>query len=78
MTDTRAEIRTNDIFTMWLKIPSLTEMCWQALLTYIPNIGQLDKQKLFQAGVPMYYLNQVEFLNSSDQKTLQCCKLVSS
>lgn len=61
VTNTREEIRTNLILSIWLKIPTLSDMCWQALLSYIPDIAQMDKKDLFLAGVPLKYLEQVDF-----------------
>lgn len=74
VTNTHEEIRTNDVYSMWLKIPSLSQMSWQALTMYIPNIGLLDKHSLFQAGVPMCYLNELEFADSSVKEN-QICSL---
>eukprot|EP00088_Acartia_fossae_P030476 TRINITY_DN3145_c0_g2_i14.p1 TRINITY_DN3145_c0_g2~~TRINITY_DN3145_c0_g2_i14.p1 ORF type:complete len:419 (-),score=42.95 TRINITY_DN3145_c0_g2_i14:221-1477(-) len=48
--------RTNDIYSFWLKVPSLRSMAWEAVKFYIPKINRLPKGKLREIGVPMDYI----------------------
>lgn len=45
-------LRTNEVHKMWVKIPSLSEMCWDALTFYHPTIADRSKQELLSVGVP--------------------------
>lgn len=50
--------RTNDIHRMWVTIPKLSEMCWDALLYYNPSIPKLERSQLLQAGIPPRYVDR--------------------
>lgn len=47
--------RTNDIYKMWTTIPKLSEMCWEALVHYYPQMPKLEKTQLMEAGIPPKY-----------------------
>lgn len=48
-------LRTNDLMKMWVKIPKLSEICWEALVHYYPRIADKDKSELLKSGVPPKY-----------------------
>jgi hypothetical protein len=48
--------RTNNVLKMWLVIPPLEKLCWQALCDTIPQDGRLDTNKLGSLGCPKYLL----------------------
>lgn len=52
--------RNNHLHKMWLKIPKLSDMCWEALQHYHPALSKAEKTTLLQAGVPHNYAAQVE------------------
>ncbi|CAG0902344.1 unnamed protein product [Darwinula stevensoni] len=51
--------RTNSVYSIWLKIPSLKEMCWEAVLHYAPWLDKVPSQNLVEAGVPQDLANRV-------------------
>lgn len=51
--------RTNDIYSTWLCIPNLTEICWEALLCYYPHMYKCDTDKLIDIGVPKRFLDRI-------------------
>lgn len=53
--------RVNDIYKMWMKIPKLSAICWEAVLHYYPNIKNNNTEKLLEMGIPK---NFVVALNS--------------
>lgn len=55
--DTR---RNNDIYCVWLRIPKLSEMCWEALLHYTPQIVSYSRQKLINIGLPRHFVDRLE------------------
>lgn len=61
VTDIEANTRTNALYSVWLKVPPLVEMCWQAVLHYIPRIANLSKHQLLEEGVPQKFLNRIDF-----------------
>ncbi|XP_054720269.1 kelch domain-containing protein 10-like [Uloborus diversus] len=77
VSDLTQNVRSNELYSVWIKIPPLAEMCWQAILTYIPNIALLERQKLVKTGIPIQYINQIEFSKSSEIENKNCCKLLS-
>lgn len=58
--------RTSEVYSMWLSVPKLKEMCWQALLKYVPNVGSVPRVTLLQMGVPLEYVDRIDYqaLNS--------------
>jgi hypothetical protein len=45
-------VRTSDVYSIWLKIPSLKESCWEIVSSLIPDIEHKPKPELFQLGIP--------------------------
>ncbi|KAL0270795.1 UNVERIFIED_CONTAM: hypothetical protein PYX00_008088 [Menopon gallinae] len=52
--------RTNEIFSMWVIIPKLKEICWEALLFYSPNITKCSASKLIDSGVPNEFVERLQ------------------
>jgi len=47
--DTR---RSSKLFAVWLRVPSLKETCWQALIESQPDILDQPRQSLLEVGIP--------------------------
>lgn len=45
-------VRTNDLHKMWAKIPTLSEICWEAMTFYHPSIANQTKEELLSIGIP--------------------------
>ncbi|XP_013194616.1 kelch domain-containing protein 10 homolog [Amyelois transitella] len=54
-----ATCRNNILYKVWLCIPSLTEICWEALLNYHPNLEGLSRQRLLAIGIPSHLVNRL-------------------
>lgn len=52
--------RNNHLHKMWLRIPKLSDMCWEALQVYNPALNKIEKSTLLQVGVPQKYAAQVD------------------
>lgn len=52
-------IRTNTIYSTWLCIPKLSEMCWEAVLLYFPHIVHCDHDELLNVGLPRNYVKRL-------------------
>lgn len=52
--------RSNDIMSLWLQVPRLSEMCWEALLHYHPHIINLSKVKLINLGIPERFVKRLD------------------
>lgn len=52
--------RTNNLLKMWLVIPLLERLCWEALCDTIPQGQRLDTAKLGNLGVPRYLLTDYD------------------
>ena len=48
--------RTNNVLKMWLVVPSLEKLSWEALCDTIPPDRRLDTCKLGNVCVPRYLL----------------------
>jgi len=51
--------RTNKVYSAWLRVPSLRCLCWEAMKHYIPNIADVQPDKLRELGVPGDYIETV-------------------
>ncbi|XP_018563263.1 kelch domain-containing protein 10 homolog isoform X2 [Anoplophora glabripennis] len=55
--------RSNTIYSAWLCIPKLSEICWEAVLYYSPHINKCGVDDLINIGLPRHFLQR---LNNSD------------
>lgn len=53
--------RTNSIYSTWLCIPKLSEMCWDAILHYNPEIVNNKSEKLLEAGIPRSLVDRIQW-----------------
>jgi len=44
--------RSSKVFAVWLRVPSLKESCWQALVESRPDILCQPRRQLLEIGVP--------------------------
>ncbi|XP_059226065.1 kelch domain-containing protein 10 homolog isoform X2 [Stomoxys calcitrans] len=49
--------RRNDLFKMWMTIPKLSDICWDAITHYNHNLHRFDRATLLGAGIPDRYVN---------------------
>lgn len=59
--DNNVKRRINDVYKIWMKIPKLSAICWEAVLHYYPSMKYNDSEKLLEIGIPK---NFVAALNS--------------
>lgn len=52
--------RTNAVHSVWLTIPKLSEICWQALNHYCPNIIDKTPEELFKIGIPLKFVQRLD------------------
>uniref|UniRef100_A0A1B0FDL9 Kelch domain-containing protein 10 homolog n=1 Tax=Glossina morsitans morsitans TaxID=37546 RepID=A0A1B0FDL9_GLOMM len=53
------EVRRNCLFKMWMTIPKLSEICWDAITYYNNNLHYYNREKLLQIGIPERFVNRV-------------------
>lgn len=54
-------MRTNELHKMWVKIPKLSEICWDALTFYHPTIADRRKEELLSVGVPRKFAERATY-----------------
>lgn len=52
------EVRTNDLHKVWIQIPKLSEICWDALSFYHPKIVDQSAEDLLSVGVPRKFVEK--------------------
>ncbi|ODN03958.1 Kelch domain-containing protein 10 [Orchesella cincta] len=52
--------RTNKLFKIWLVVPKLKEMCWEALLHYRPDICRQRRSSLLKSGIPNEFISRLQ------------------
>ncbi|CAH0555395.1 unnamed protein product [Brassicogethes aeneus] len=52
-------VRNNLIYSTWLCIPKLSEMCWEAVLHYSPNIVKSKQEDLIDIGLPRHFIQRL-------------------
>lgn len=56
---TQRSDRMNDLHKMWIKIPKLSEISWEAMIHYWPRLYSMEPEKLRLLGVPDEFVNRV-------------------
>lgn len=51
--------RTNDIYKIWIKIPSLKQLSWHSFFLHVKHIDRIDRTLLLEAGVPQEYVELI-------------------
>lgn len=51
--------RRNYLYKMWMTIPKLSEMCWDAITYYNDNLDLYDRKALLSAGIPKSYTDRL-------------------
>lgn len=51
--------RTNRVHATWLCIPKLSEICWEALLHYYPQLNNCCKESLINSGIPRNFVQRL-------------------
>lgn len=59
VTHIKNNTRTNRIFKIWLTVPKLKEICWEAMLHYRKDIRQRSRSYLLEAGIPNEFVQRV-------------------
>ena len=61
VTNVQENARTADVCKIWLKIPSLKEISWEAILHYWPRLPyNSTRMALYEAGIPTSFLDRIE------------------
>lgn len=53
--------RTNAVYSAWLTIPKLSEICWQALNYYYPKLRDCSPDILLHIGIPLKFVQRFDF-----------------
>ncbi|XP_033153670.1 kelch domain-containing protein 10 homolog [Drosophila mauritiana] len=51
--------RRNDLYKMWMTVPKLSEMCWDAITYYNDNLDLYDRKTLLKAGIPKRFTERL-------------------
>ncbi|VVC92686.1 kelch domain-containing protein 10 homolog [Leptidea sinapis] len=54
-----ATCRNNKLYKVWLCVPKLSEICWEALLDCYPNLDQVSSGSLLDVGIPRHFINRL-------------------
>lgn len=53
--------RTDAIHSVWLTIPKLSEICWEALNYYYPHLRRKSFDELLHIGIPLKFLQRIDW-----------------
>ena len=59
MISERNQKRINHLYTILLKVPKLTDICWTKLVTNYPKVLTLQKKTLCDLGVPANFIKRI-------------------
>jgi Kelch motif len=51
--------RTNKLLKVWVTIPKLSAIAWEALIHYYPKMHNAPKSFMLEKGIPMHFANRV-------------------
>ncbi|CAD7014793.1 unnamed protein product [Ceratitis capitata] len=57
--DIKHSRRCNDLYKMWMTIPKLSEICWEAVLHYTPNLKMTSYTQLLKMGIPLSFAQRI-------------------
>lgn len=52
-------IRSDKLLKMWVTIPKLSSICWEAILYYFPQVYRLSRKELRKRGVPIHLVDRI-------------------
>uniref|UniRef100_U5ETG6 Putative scruin like at the midline n=1 Tax=Corethrella appendiculata TaxID=1370023 RepID=U5ETG6_9DIPT len=55
----QSNIRTDVLYKMWITIPKLSAICWDALLNYYPKISKCPREMLLENGIPLKFVERI-------------------
>lgn len=61
--------RTANVYTSWLTIPKLKEICWEAMMYYFSELQFYSEDELLSFGLPYEFIKRISL---SD--TPVCCE----
>ncbi|XP_057321422.1 kelch domain-containing protein 10 homolog [Microplitis mediator] len=51
--DMEQESCSSTLHSSWIRIPKLTDICWEAVLHYYPNLKSMTDKEIISLGIPM-------------------------
>ncbi|BFG03244.1 kelch domain-containing protein 10 homolog [Drosophila madeirensis] len=51
--------RRNGLYKMWMTVPKLSEMCWDAVTYYNDNLDMYDRKTLLKSGIPKTFTDRL-------------------
>lgn len=55
--------RTSDMYSVWICIPKLKDICWEAILYYHRDLHTLTKLELLRLGLPYEYVQKLDLVS---------------
>lgn len=52
--------RNNILYKVWLCVPKLSEICWEALQHFYPSMDQVDRSALLNVGIPRHFVDRLQ------------------
>ena len=57
--DVPNEVRINTVQTFYVKIPTLSQICWEAVNYYCLDLTEKPKISLIEEGIPEHFVSQL-------------------
>jgi hypothetical protein len=57
--DFSVQSRINHLYTIWVKVPKLTEICWNKLIGNYPNLLNSNQKVLVDIGLPARFIDKI-------------------
>lgn len=51
--------RNNILYKVWLCIPKLSEICWDAIMHFDPELDTYDRSTLLHNGIPVHFVDRL-------------------
>ncbi|KAL1494764.1 hypothetical protein ABEB36_010310 [Hypothenemus hampei] len=52
--------RSNAVYSTWVCVPKLSEICWEAVLQYSPSISKFSADDLINSGMPKKFVKRLD------------------
>ena len=60
-------VMTSDVYTIWLKIPSLKDLCWDKVISSTSQLASMERERMQELGIPLEYMDRLKAWNIKEK-----------
>ena len=60
-------VMTSDVYKIWLKIPSLKDLCWNKVISSMSQLASMERERMQELGIPLEYMDRLKAWNIQEK-----------